>query len=247
MDLPNLNLNQSAIFFDFDGTLVDIKPTPDQVKIRPQTQSLLIQLNNRLDNALAIISGRSIESLVNCLLKPVPKLSLSGSHGAQYQLSESNFVQLHPKVKAMPLPLVRQCKAFSQKHQLIWEPKPYSIIIHYRNYPELEKEVESYLKNIISDYPDLTIQKGKFICEIKHAGINKSSALKLFMNKPLFYGRNPWYFGDDITDEDAFQWINHHQGISVKIGNYKNSRAKFHLETPYSLIQFFQSSLNLEN
>lgn len=247
MDLPSLNLNKSAVFLDFDGTLVDIKPTPSQVKISVNTQSLLIILNQKLNNALAIISGRDIASLMGCLHPPTPALNLSGSHGMQYKLSTTDLIQLHPQVKAIPTALISQCKQFSLQHQLIWEPKPYSVIIHYRNHPELERIVENFLTNIISDYPGFIIQTGKCVREIKQSGVNKASALKLFMRNSLFYGRQPWYFGDDITDEDAFQWINHHQGISVKIGNHSHSFAKFHLDAPHTLIEFFQNNLNLEN
>ena len=62
------------------------------------------------------------------------------------------------------------------------------------------------------------------------------------MQSNTFKGRTPWYFGDDVTDEDAFEWINNHNGISVKIGEGK-TKANYRLATPMHVIQFLKDTL----
>ena len=68
--LPQMPLNEMALFFDFDGTLVELKPTPDAVEVSSELQALLQLANNEVDEALALISGRSLDSLDTLLKLP---------------------------------------------------------------------------------------------------------------------------------------------------------------------------------
>ena len=52
-----------ALFLDFDGTLVDIAPRPDQVVVTPGLLASLAALQGRLDGRLAIVSGRPVAEL----------------------------------------------------------------------------------------------------------------------------------------------------------------------------------------
>ena len=70
---------RAALFLDFDGTLVDIAPTPDAVLVPPDLPALLARLSDRLEGALAVVSGRPAAQLAALL--PAP-LMLAGDHGA---------------------------------------------------------------------------------------------------------------------------------------------------------------------
>ncbi|MFM2484106.1 trehalose-phosphatase [Celerinatantimonas yamalensis] len=242
-DLPELNFGQSAIFLDFDGTLVDLQSTPDAVIVGDVLKKMLFQLDQRTHQSLAIISGRSIASLDQLLA--IANLRLGGSHGMEYRLSSGASTTIHPDVVPIPEQLVKQCQSFCQKHQLLWESKPLSAAIHYRDNPKLEADIDDYLTHLICHDPNLEIQRGKFIRELKPKGISKASALEIFMAKPPFYSKIPWYFGDDITDEDAFSWINQHGGVSVKIGDGE-TLANYHLPTPQHVLNYFLSNLHSE-
>ncbi|MBU1258865.1 MAG: trehalose-phosphatase, partial [Alphaproteobacteria bacterium] len=56
-------LTDAALFLDFDGTLTPITDTPDGVIVDDGLVQLLLALRERLDGRLAIVSGRSIETL----------------------------------------------------------------------------------------------------------------------------------------------------------------------------------------
>lgn len=241
--LPKMSLNDCAIFLDFDGTLVALESTPDAVKVSEDLKQLLLALDTSSAGAIALISGRSIDSL-DALLS-LPKLNVSGSHGMQFRFGEDQPLTLHPDVSKIPETLIAQCQAFCHERQLIWEEKPFSIAIHYRNHPDLEDIISEYLSNLIAPYPKLTIQQGKLIQEIKPRNIDKSSALEIFMQYPQFQGKTPWYFGDDVTDEDAFAWILNHQGIAVKVGD-DQSLAPHHLKNHLDVIKFLQLALKSE-
>ena len=48
----------AALFLDFDGTLVDLAPLPDQVIVTDMLHAALPLLQARLDGRLALVSGR---------------------------------------------------------------------------------------------------------------------------------------------------------------------------------------------
>ena len=60
--LPRLTL-PTALFLDFDGTLVDLAEQPELVHVPPELVPLLTSLYERLGGALAVVSGRRIVDL----------------------------------------------------------------------------------------------------------------------------------------------------------------------------------------
>lgn len=238
--LPELILNQSAIFLDFDGTLVDLQPTPDAVVVTEQLRNLLTTLDNQTNHSLAIISGRSIESLDKLLC--LPSLLMGGSHGMQFRRTPFGDIVIHPSVTPLSDKLMAQCKKFCEENQLLWEVKPLSSAIHYRNKPELERHIDQYLNTLVRQHSEVNIQQGKYIRELKPRGVNKASALEFFMQNHHFINKTPWYFGDDITDEDAFSWVKQHNGIAVKVGEGETI-ADYHLQSPQDVFLFLSSSV----
>ncbi|MBL3273123.1 trehalose-phosphatase, partial [Klebsiella pneumoniae] len=69
-----------ALFLDLDGTLSPLMAKPADVVLEKKLLELLKVLHRRLDGALAVVSGRSIEDLSR-LLAPLD-LPLAGQHGA---------------------------------------------------------------------------------------------------------------------------------------------------------------------
>ncbi len=54
---------QTALFLDVDGTLLDIAESPDAVVVPPGLLDALTHLHRELGGALALISGRPVEEL----------------------------------------------------------------------------------------------------------------------------------------------------------------------------------------
>jgi trehalose 6-phosphate phosphatase len=64
MEKADLHIQDTwAFFFDFDGTLVDLAETPNVVRVPRNLGVHLGQLGKRVDNALALISGRRIAEI----------------------------------------------------------------------------------------------------------------------------------------------------------------------------------------
>ena len=79
---PDLrDLSRSAILLDIDGTLLDIAPTPQAVFVPPSLRQSLAVLRERVDGALALVSGRLISD-IDSLFTPL-RLSAVGGHGAE--------------------------------------------------------------------------------------------------------------------------------------------------------------------
>ncbi|SJL83080.1 trehalose-phosphatase [Vibrio palustris] len=240
--LPPLPFDNVALFFDFDGTLVELQPTPEAVIVDDELRTVLKSLNNEVNQALALISGRSLDSLDHLLA--MPTVNVSGSHGMQFRCGQSGDVFLHPDTISLPETLLHDCQRFCHQHDLLLEDKPLTVAIHYRNKPDMENQVEAYLQQLTERFSSLklSIQAGKSIRELKPSGINKASALDYFTSKDAFQDRTPWYFGDDVTDEDAFTWINERNGVSVKIGDGE-SNAQYLLDSPQEVIAFLKDRL----
>jgi trehalose-6-phosphatase len=82
-----VDLAQSAILLDVDGTILDVAATPQSVVVPASLVRALSELHARTNGALALISGRLIENLddlfrsgclvsadkaFNCALRPLP-------------------------------------------------------------------------------------------------------------------------------------------------------------------------------
>ena len=77
-----------CLFLDVDGTLVELTDTPSQTAADPEIKSLLRDVAERLGGAVALVSGRKIETLDE-LFAPL-KLPAAGLHGVEEPgLSES--------------------------------------------------------------------------------------------------------------------------------------------------------------
>ena len=64
-------LPASALLLDLDGTLLDLAPTPDSVVVPAGLPDTLRALRDRLGGALAIVTGRPVET-IDALLGDAP-------------------------------------------------------------------------------------------------------------------------------------------------------------------------------
>ncbi|WP_323122225.1 trehalose-phosphatase [Burkholderia alba] len=213
----SLSLTDTAFFFDFDGTLVDLAPTPDSIQVSPAVPALIDALRQLSHGAVAIVSGRAIDS-IDAFLKR-PDLPVAGLHGAERRDANGDTQRIGFN-DARLLRIERELAALVDRHPgMLLEIKGAAVALHYRNAPEHELAARRAAERLVADYPDAyVLQPGKMVFEIKPKGVDKGRAVAAFLNEPPFAGRVPVFAGDDLTDEKAFAVVNAAGGLSIKVG-----------------------------
>ena len=207
-------LERAALFFDVDGTLLDIRPEPRDVVCDGDLRALLEQLLDRCHGALALVSGRGLDD-IDRIFSPV-KFTAVGLHGAEIRDAAGAERRADPRIMDHAR---RPLRDFVAAHEgLMLEDKGATLAVHYRNRPDLGVDALRFLLRF-SPGDGLAVQEGKFVVELKHGLYDKGTAIAELMRAPPFAGRTPVFFGDDLTDEAGFNSVNHLGGVSVRIGD----------------------------
>ncbi len=206
----------TAFFFDFDGTLAEIVDDPDAVTIGDDVRDALVAIGEAAGGALAVISGREIAS-IDRFLSPL-KLPVGGAHGAERRSVEGEVHRTELDSGDLKR-LAERVEGFAREYPgTSVETKRTSVALHYRRNPAAEEECVALARSLAEDYPSVSLLAGKMVLEFKFSGRTKADVIADFMAEEPFSGRRPVYFGDDVTDEDAFRVIPRWDGVSVKIG-----------------------------
>ncbi|SOB95182.1 trehalose-phosphatase [Rhodobacter maris] len=221
---PALDTAQDALFLDFDGCLVEIAPRPDAIIVPERLSAVLCALAERLDGALAIVSGRSLPELETYLSGFDGPMV--GSHGAESRGLEEP--PLRPEGLAA---LQAELAGFAADKGLLYEPKSLGAGLHYRARPELQAETEAFATRAARRFPGFEVQLAKMAVELRPRGASKDGALARLTRRAPFAGRRPVYAGDDVTDEPALAWAEAHGGYGVKVGAGATA-ARFRLADP---------------
>lgn len=211
--LPPLTA-QTALFLDFDGTLVELAAQPDAVVIPPLLISTLAGLYHQLGGALALVSGRSLLDL-DAFVAPL-QLPAACEHGAQRRSAEGLLIS----APAIDLGLALQAAENLVQHYpaLRLERKQLALSLHYRHAPELESLCLHTMRQAVECSVGLELMQGKCVIDVKPAGVSKGTAIAAFMAEAPFAGRIPIFAGDDVTDEDGFAQVQDLGGHAVKVG-----------------------------
>ncbi|MGQ3003653.1 MAG: trehalose-phosphatase [Hydrogenophaga sp.] len=239
--LPQLLSDRSALFLDFDGTLADLAGRPDAVEIPPALVTLLNGLHQRLDGALALVTGRAREDLEPMLASPWP-WPAAFEHGAVRLSPHGGAATTRPSGLARAIAAAEQLVA---RHAgLLLERKQTSMALHYRQAPMLEALCMSTLTQAITDEPGLQLLHGKAVVEVKSARVSKGAAIEAFMQEAPFAGRVPVFAGDDVTDEAGFDVVQRLGGEGIKVGDGP-SLARHRCPSPEALRTWLADALLL--
>lgn len=231
---PKLSAD-AALFLDFDGCLVEIAPRPDAITVPPELPPLLARLFDRLNGAVALVSGRDVADLRRYLPDfPGP---VAGSHGAE--LAFPGEASNPPADAQLDLDaLHRAARDLAAAHDgLLAELKPHGVGLHYRARPDLAEWVAEAMTRLARDHPTLTLQPAKMALELRPAAAGKDRVLARLMERAPFQGRTPVFAGDDVTDEAAIVEAQARGGFGVKIGE-GDSQARFRLPDPAAVARW---------
>ncbi|PJC98058.1 trehalose-phosphatase [Janthinobacterium sp. BJB1] len=219
-----------AVFLDFDGTLVDLAPTPDGVRVAPGVIEALALLAERHGGALALISGRPVAQL-DAMLAPLV-LPVAGVHGVERRGADGQF---HVAATPDVAPVLARARVLAAIYPgLLVEQKRGAVALHYRLAPELEPLCLQEMTAAVQACPGVLLLHGKMVLEAKPAATDKGGAIAAFMQESPFAGRRPVFAGDDTTDEAGFAFVQQAGGQGVKVGSGP-SAATLRLASPGAL------------
>lgn len=229
-----------ALFLDVDGTLLELAPTPESVYVSERLKSLLIELSERLEGAVALISGRTIAEL-DYLFSPL-RFCASGIHGAERREANGRIVRAPIANRDQLAGAEVELEAFVQANEgLLLEDKSFALALHYRLAPHLESAAREKMQAIVQQLgPSYVLQPGKRVFEIRPAAFTKGTAIRSFLKEAPFSKRSPIYLGDDLTDEHAFEAVNALNGVSIRVGEPAHTQAKFRIPTTVQVHQWLE-------
>ena len=217
-----------ALFLDLDGTLLELASRPELVEVPESLLQLLTRLNDGLDGALALISGRALNNM-DLVMAPL-RLTSAGSHGLEMRQGDSSMLSVASPI-SVPHEVTQRLKELARECPgLLIEPKTAGIAVHFRQAPLHAERVREVLHELVGTLgSDFELLDGKMLLEMRPAGAHKGLAIEQFMQLPPFAGRTPVFLGDDITDEDGFYVVNELGGYSARVGTAPGSVARYRL------------------
>jgi trehalose 6-phosphate phosphatase len=205
-----------AIFTDFDGTLIDLAPTPSEIIVPGDLPALMREAGECLHGALAVISGRPLAELESYLPDGI---AIAGSHGTERRRADGSRIEANADWTATADRLAKRLDPLVQSHPaLILELKPAAVGLHFRRAPELAELCVAALTEAVALDPSFEVLEGKMVVEARPRGTSKADAILAFMDEEPFAGRVPVFLGDDATDEDGFRATQAMGGVGVKVG-----------------------------
>lgn len=206
-----------ALFIDFDGTLVELADKPDAIVVPPDLIEDIQHAAERLDGAVAVITGRALEDLDKYLPSSIPA---AGGHGVERRRADGSQIGAPPDRKEAAQTLAKRLQEFAADTPgLLVEPKTASVALHYRLAPDQRERCIDAMTKAVADMEGFVILEGKMVVEARLADANKAAAIRAFMQEPPFRGRIPVFFGDDTTDEEGFAAVRELGGVGVKVGD----------------------------
>lgn len=204
----------TALFLDFDGTLVELASQPEAVVIPPTLTGLLATLYGQLGGAVALVSGRRLLDL-DSFLAPL-QLPAAAEHGAQRRTPEGLLISAPATDLGYAL---QAAETLLQQHPgLKLERKNLALSLHYRHAPELESLCLQVMSEAVGRSTGIELMQGKCVIDLKPAGVSKGTAIAAFMAEAPFDGRIPLFVGDDVTDEAGFEQVQRMGGQAIKVG-----------------------------
>lgn len=235
--------NKPCLFLDIDGTLSDFQLDPKDCYIPSKTLNIINKIILEKIPVIAV-TGRDIQS-ARTLFEFID-LPIAALHGLEIYLDQENELNSSKNFTEISYIYNMLTKACIPYPDLLIENKKSSIALHYRKAPNLKYIAKKIILESQKLFPNLKLIEGKFVYELMPAQANKGLAIKQVLahfNQQDHY--IPVFIGDDVTDEDGFDFVNQlAEGISIKVGQGP-TQARYQLRDTVQVYDFL--ALFLEN
>ncbi len=240
---------------DYDGTLTPIVSRPEMALLSPPMKQLLVRLAATTSCTVAVISGRSLKDIQ--ALIDIEGLHYAGNHGLE--MAGPGFAWIHPQIN-LTLPLMEDLSQqlstrLCEINGTIVENKGLTLSVHYR---VVAPDQVDLVKNIFDDIVQPLKQKGrirvtygKMVHEVRPPlDWDKGKAVEYFIGRTEeVQGTQdilPFYLGDDVTDESAFQTMQDRGGVSIFVGGGDHAtQASYSLDSTLEVQRFLTLVLEI--
>lgn len=194
---------RAALMLDMDGTLIDLAPTPDAVVVAPGLRQALAGLRDVLDGALAIVTGRPIETVDRLFGDSVG--AVAGEHGGAFRYAVGAAIE-RLDLPTPPASWLEASETLVQSFPgALLERKARGFALHYRGAPEAREVFHAALIALLKTSPGFELHPAHMLWEVRPLGADKGGAVVALMRQAPFSGRVPVFIGDDVTDEDGMR------------------------------------------
>lgn len=218
--------------------MLDIAASPTGVSTPPGLTSTLRRLQQDLDGAVAILTGRKIDD-VDRLLAPL-KLPVAGVHGGELRFEPEGETEVESAPVPEPLTEAVERLAHSIPGVLV-EHKGISLAVHYRAVPDKEPMLETALRALLDSHSEqLVLSHGRRVLELTPSASTKGLALRRLMETRRFQGRRPVMIGDDVSDESALEAATRLGGLGLKVKGEHFQKGATHFRGPADVRQWLE-------
>jgi trehalose 6-phosphate phosphatase len=212
--------SEAGVLVDFDGTLSEIAPTPEEA--RPVTGSAeVLELLARAFRVVAVISGRRAGEVAGLLGRPAG-VRCFGLYGLEDEHGPADpaAAGLIERVEGL-LPEVHRAAARVPGARV--EPKGLQVAVHYRGAANAESARRALAERlgVVASRAGLRVLQGKKVMELApDGGPTKGHVVeRLARDHGL---RAVLYAGDDVADREAFEAVDRLreagvQGVKVAV------------------------------
>jgi trehalose 6-phosphate phosphatase len=230
-DVQNAIKNRPAatrlvLLSDYDGTLADFHPDPTIPRPSKRTRDLLCRLADRDDLSFGIVSGRRVADL-RTRTQLRTRVYLAGLHGMEIEVGHRRWQ--HPDLDIAREDVRELNERLEEVRQqvpgLILEDKHASVAVHVRGVDGARRaQALDLADGCAAEWVSsgrLRRLTGNLVLEfLPNIACHKGDAtLWIARDVEDRYGQPAWvlFVGDDVTDEDAFNAIEH--GVGVLVGS----------------------------
>jgi trehalose 6-phosphate phosphatase len=208
--------------------------TPDRVKVPFALHGALEALSQKLSGALALVSGRSLDS-IDKLFAPFRPAAI-GTHGGEIR----GIGGAVTRGQSLPDWVREIFKGLADNIPgLLLEDKKSAIALHYRLAPEAQAVLVSAMDKHAKRFEaeNIRILYGKAVIEACPVGVDKGTAVAALAKQKPFAGRTILFGGDDTTDLDVFRILPDLGGYGFSVGR-RFDGADYIFESPHAVRQW---------
>lgn len=205
-------MSNKLILLDFDGTLVPIANTPEEIEVSERVPAVLMKLLAD-GHEVYLITGRQRSYVENKL--PGIEVPTIGLHGLEWPGDEA--IKPEKEIDAAR----RELEALTEKFPCsLVEDKTHTVAFHFRSVDKklqqaAKTKAMKIMKTCCSKNTSLGVLNGHLMLELRPKKANKARAVsQLVKTHP---GLGIIFIGDDITDEEAMRALPK-EALTIRVG-----------------------------